>query len=816
MQACQTDSRDRGIGRYAFSLVSAMLEMGFRDIHTTLLLDGVEEHRLGELRRKLRAREVGAKTATYSYPSSASFTDLHRELRESAALLKARTAEALESDVILCTSFFEVGERFTAELSTDRSVAKAVIAYDLIPLSFPEMYLPEGEFISTWYREKVGLLADFDLFLAISEATKRDLIEHLGVDEAKIVVIGAGLDVHLASVEGIDEDDVLGKFGIDRPFVLMVGNADWRKNCIGALEAFSMLPADVRDTHQLVFTRVGTDVTDALKAEHSSLKDSVVVAGQVSEEELATLYKRCAVFYFPSHYEGFGLPILEAMAAGAPVLSSNAGALPEVIHTAEALFSPDNSSEGAELLARALSDESFRSRLKAGAIEHAHGFTWSKCATLAIEALRGLSVVQAPKATKWLPSESEISTLAAAVRHSDRDGVVELKQALSRINKKANRRILVDITEVVRLDARSGIQRVVRNFCRGLHNAATQTGHQVVPFCWTETGIMDASDFLGQERTKSNADISLNNLLRPEVNDIVFMVDSSWWLPQRFEAFHAEIRSLGGEVVWMVYDLIPIRVPETCDPQVLPAFKGWIDYAIQTADGFICISHATEADLLEYMNETLHQATPRPWTRNVHLGSDLEMGSATAGDSDRIVELKKILGASPVFLAIGTVEPRKDYETILRAFERLWSADEDVRLVLVGKQGWNIEHFAKKLRTHSELHKRLFWLESLSDEDLSSILDRSDALIQASVAEGFGLPVVEAGSLGKPLFLSDLVVFREIAECEATYFPVGNDKELSREVSASLLRRNWKVPRNIKTLTWTEASRILFSTLIEP
>lgn len=818
MQACQTDSRDRGIGRYAFSLVSTLARNHADAFDISLILDAVDRDRLSELRSRIRKSMLSSCTATWSYPSHEHFTDHRPLLKQSAGLIKGKSLEALSPDALLVTTFFETGSRYSTEYdwSVAPSYNRAVIAYDLIPLLYPEHYLPEGQFITDWYKAKIEQFKQFELFLAISEATKSDMVELLGIDEKRIVMIGAGLDVHFAAADQSSDGETLVALGIFAPFILTVGNADWRKNCMGALEAFSRLPPDLRQSHQLVFTRVGEDVISALNGTHASIADRVVVLGSVSEDVLARLYRSCRLFFFPSLYEGFGLPVLEAMAAGAPVLSSGKGALAEVVPHPEMLFDPLDLDAAGASLGNILRDDRLRHKIQADARDHALSFTWERTARLAAEALRSLQAKDHPRRDHWRPSAKEVGLLADALTLADRTPLPELADALKRINKGTARRILVDITEVFRLDARSGIQRVVRNYCSGLYSAALGTANEVVPICWTEAGIMDASGYARDKLGLEHIDTVNDGIqVEPQPNDLVFMVDSSWWMPERFDEFHAGVMAAGGEIIWMVYDLIPLLVPDTCDPGMPPAFLSWLTHAARTTDGFICISEATRIDLERFLDEQKTSKRPRPWTRSLHLGCDLESGSQSGQPSVRLQALLDGLQGVPKFLAVGTVEPRKDYRTILAAFEELWEDGQDVALFIVGKHGWNVETLVARLKNHERTGERLFWLEGLSDADLQALIENCDALIQASLAEGFGLPVVEAGSKGKPLLLSDIPVFREIAGDEAEYFSPQVPGEL-----ADIIRRGlkdgvvWKTPAGIHSMTWAQSSQRLLLILL--
>jgi glycosyltransferase involved in cell wall biosynthesis len=133
---------------------------------------------------------------------------------------------------------------------------------------------------------------------------------------------------------------------------------------------------------------------------------------------------------------------------------------------------------------------------------------------------------------------------------------------------------------------------------------------------------------------------------------------------------------------------------------------------------------------------------------------------------------------------------------------------------MMGKKGWNVDKLARRIEKHRENGRRLFWLESASDGDVQCLLKGATALIQTSISEGFGLPLVEAGSQGIPLLLSDIPVFHEIAGEEATYFHVGKAEELAAAIEELLGSRELKRPKAIKAMTWAESSRNLAKILL--
>lgn len=168
--------------------------------------------------------------------------------------------------------------------------------------------------------------------------------------------------------------------------------------------------------------------------------------------------------------------------------------------------------------------------------------------------------------------------------------------------------------------------------------------------------------------------------------------------------------------------------------------------------------------------------------------------------------------ARPSFLLVGTIEPRKGHAQVLAAFEQLWQAGQDVNLVIVGKLGWKVENLIEQLRNHEELGKRLFSLESVSDEYLEKFYAASTCLIAASYGEGFGLPLIEAAQHKLPVIARDIPVFREVAGEHAYYFDTDTSEGLAQSIKTWLaLYQNGQHPKSdaMPWLTWKESAQQL-------
>jgi glycosyltransferase involved in cell wall biosynthesis len=205
-----------------------------------------------------------------------------------------------------------------------------------------------------------------DRIVAVSEVTRRDLIEQYGVDERKIVVIPNGVDPEFSPE---------GPRPAGPPYLLFVGSLQARKDPVTAIHAL----ARVNEELQLIL--VGPDKGGAREArataERLGVDDRVEFTGHVGKADLATLYRGAQALVFPSRYEGFGLPVVEAMASGTPVVASSAGAIPEVAGDAAILVEPGDPAALAAGVTRALGD---RERLVRAGLEHARRYTWSDSA----------------------------------------------------------------------------------------------------------------------------------------------------------------------------------------------------------------------------------------------------------------------------------------------------------------------------------------------------------------------------------------------------------------------------------------------------
>jgi glycosyltransferase involved in cell wall biosynthesis len=244
----------------------------------------------------------------------------------------------------------------------------AVTVYDLIPEVLPEIYLQDSR-VRRWYRARLELIRQADRILAISRATAKDVVARLGVPPARVDVVGAGVGdwFHPPETVEVALDAARNAVsGLQPGYILYTGGIEPRKNVERLLESYAALAGDLRESHQLVVVcRVMPDQRLRIEAKLARLGVSgrVLFPGYVSDRELVALYQACELFVFPSLYEGFGLPVAEALACGAPVLASGASSLAELV-SEEAQFDPHEAAAITAAIKRALTDERFRAGLR--------------------------------------------------------------------------------------------------------------------------------------------------------------------------------------------------------------------------------------------------------------------------------------------------------------------------------------------------------------------------------------------------------------------------------------------------------------------
>lgn len=261
-------------------------------------------------------------------------------------------------------------------------VPKILTIHDLTPLLFPQTHPSNFKF---WWRWNFTLKLIKDRLKCVitdSENTKKDCIKYLGIHEEKIQVVPlAASEIYkpMSNKEEIKNELKL-KYEINDPFILFVGTLEARKNISTLIKAFYKLKT--RINHKLVIIgRKGWKYDEIFETiEKLNIKRDIIFTDYVPESDLVKFYNSADVFVYPSLYEGFGLPPLEAMACGCPVITSNTSSLPEVVGNAGIMVDPYDVDELAGAIYNALNNSSLRKKLSKRSLERSKLFKWCKVA----------------------------------------------------------------------------------------------------------------------------------------------------------------------------------------------------------------------------------------------------------------------------------------------------------------------------------------------------------------------------------------------------------------------------------------------------
>lgn len=265
----------------------------------------------------------------------------------------------------------------TAYPTPPRSAPLVLTIHDLAWIADPSLLTPRG---LSFFRRGFDLtLRDADLVVCPSEATRRDCIAHgLAPERVRVVPLG----VHAEPADAASVEECKRRHGLNRPYVLWVGTIEPRKNLRGLIAAYRQLEADVDLV--LVGPKGWNEDLDALLGDD---RERVHVLGFVAVSDLPPLYAGAAAFCFPSLMEGFGFPVLEAMAQGTPVVTSAGTSTEELAAEAGILVDPSDAGSIAAGLAKAL-DEGRREALAAAGRQRAAGYTWERTGRLLVDAYR--------------------------------------------------------------------------------------------------------------------------------------------------------------------------------------------------------------------------------------------------------------------------------------------------------------------------------------------------------------------------------------------------------------------------------------------
>jgi glycosyltransferase involved in cell wall biosynthesis len=268
-----------------------------------------------------------------------------------------------------------------------RHSRKVMTIYDLTFLKYPQF----TDSVVARYGDRVRRCLKWtDLVLTISESSKRDIVEYLGFDSDRIVVTPLASRYDLDYCPQLDQNI---DYNFAQPYILFVSTIEPRKNIVGLIDAFDALKRQQKIPHNLVLVGQKGWRYEAIfeRIERSPYRDNIYHLNYLSNDAVAMLYRQAELFIYPSHYEGFGLPVLEAMTLGTPVVCSDNSSLPEVAGDAALLVNSEDSVGMASAMAEIIHSPKLRGELIDRGRQQAAQFSWDRTAEETLQAYRRLN-----------------------------------------------------------------------------------------------------------------------------------------------------------------------------------------------------------------------------------------------------------------------------------------------------------------------------------------------------------------------------------------------------------------------------------------
>ena len=358
--------------------------------------------------------------------------------------------------------------------------------------------------------------------------------------------------------------------------------------------------------------------------------------------------------------------------------------------------------------------------------------------------------------------------------------------------ESSKKNLYLDVTYLSKCERFAGICRVVAKFQEFL--PAIQKEYNVIPVI--------GKQYLGFYF------LSGGKCICPASGDIFLSAEVTQGIIDSNSLFFLRLKQKGCRVCFFLHDLIPVLYPDfNGSAKFLRYYKKYLRQ-LALADRVVCNSNSVLSDFNEYIEKNRLKTNPNLKKSYTHLGVDFKPVAESS--------LKKQnMPAKINFLMVSTVEVRKMYDQAVEAFSILWDKGMDVSLSIVGKYGWRAEKARALIENSPYINKKLFWYnQGISDSELAELYQSCDAVVFASMTEGFGLALIEAAIYGKPLIIRDIPIFREIAGENALYFSGTEGRNLAEKIEQWIeLFEKGRCPesKKISYISWEKCTENVFN-----
>lgn len=384
--------------------------------------------------------------------------------------------------------------------------------------------------------------------------------------------------------------------------------------------------------------------------------------------------------------------------------------------------------------------------------------------------------------------------------------------------------IYIDITQLEKQRVNTGIQRVVKEFLQKALKDDRHTQYKIIKY----NTKLHTMELLENEEVKlfvldiknfqftSKKSFKIETLQADtKIKTLFFDLDSGWNAPYKRAKLYPILKNNGFLICNFLYDMIPILLPQFVHETTIKNFKPFIDAVYKYSDLVMWDSSSAQKDFLAYQKTTLEKRTIA--TQVVGLGSNFIAKNTALKDA----KLQSLLDTKYI-LFVGTLEPRKNQEEVLSAFDRISQKYPDLHLILIGMKGWKIDHLIKKINSHPLKNKRLFWLEGIDDDTLFHFYKNAFIVTYLSKYEGYGLPIVESLQHAKVTLTSNNSSMPEVGCDFADYIDDSKSVEqLVEKISFyyentnAYEKKQTYIQKHFHATTWNQFYEVVIKTLIQ-
>lgn len=646
---------------------------------------------------------------------------------------------------------------------------RLLTVYDLIPIKYPDFFM-QGS--AELLKQSLANLKPNDWVICISNSTKNDLCSYTGINPNRVFVthLAASPDIFYPCSDPAKIASIGSKYQIpNSPYILSLSTLEPRKNIDQVIRCFAKLVRE-QNIKDLNLVLVGTKGWNYEKIfaeidSNTELKNRIILTGYVADEDLAALYSGALVFVYPSLYEGFGLPPLEAMQCGIPAITSNTSSLPEVVGEAGIILDPHDTDGICRSILQIYSNPSLRAAMSQRSLEQAKKFSWEKC------------IQETIKAYKMALNDNSLSQSVKS-NYTSNLPTKPLK-------------ILVDA--VMFQIHNSGITRVWKSL---FEEWATQDFAQHIL-------LLDRNGTLPKIPGIKYRQISAYDYNNTEADrEMLQKICDEEQADLFISTYYTTPRSTPS--VFMAYDMIPeVMGANLANPMWIEKHQG-----IRHASAYIAISESTARDLVKYFPDI----SPESITV-AHCGIDRKFSPSTLVEINQFKVKYNI--SKPYFIWVGDRVGFNGYKNAVFFFQACSQLENKHHFEIVCVGGNSA--LETELKTYSSDIK--VHLLKLSDDELRSAYSGALALVQTSKYEGFGLPLLEAIACGCPVITSQNSSIPEVAGQAALYVNGDRIEELTK---ALIEVQNFQVRQNLiaagleqaKKFSWSEMAGKVSSALI--